>query len=84
MFMKKELYDQFLEEYIREALIYGDQNVDEAASYLLNQRNPRFLVKQEKKLALERAQKVFSAYRDRPLWFVLKCLGLDSDEILNK
>ena len=82
--MKKELYDQFLEEFIREALLYSDQDVDAAASYLMNQRTPRFLVKQEKKLALERAQKVFSAYRDRPLWFVLKCLGLESDQFLKK
>ncbi len=82
--MKKELYDQYLEELIREALIFGDKDVDAAASYLLGQRIPRFLVKQEKKLALERAQKVFSAYRDRPLWFVLKCLGLEADQFLNK
>jgi len=82
--MNKERYDQFLDEFIRAALIYGDQDVDAAASYLMNQRTPRFLAKQEKKLALERAQKVFSAYRDRPLWFVLKCLGLEADQFLNK
>jgi hypothetical protein len=50
----------------------------------MNQRTPRFFVKQEKKLALESAQKVFSAYRDRPLWIVLKCLGLEVDQFLNK
>jgi len=82
--MNKERYDQFLEEFIREALIYGDQDVDAAASYLMSQRTPRLFVKQEKKLALERAQKVFSAYRDRPLWFVLKCLGLEADQFVNK
>lgn len=82
--MNKELFDQFLRDYVREALIYGDQNVDEAANYLMSQRTRRFLVKQEKKQALERAQKVFSAYRDRPLWFVMKCLGLDSDELLSR
>lgn len=78
--MNKELFDQYLREYVREALIYGDQNVDEAANFLQSQRKPRFLVRQEKKLALERAQKVFSAYRDRPLWFVLKCLGLETED----
>ena len=82
--MKKALYDQFLDEYVRAALHHGDQDVDAAASYLMGQRTPRFLVKQEKKLALERAQKVFSAYSDRPLWFVLKCLGLEADQFQNK
>ena len=77
--MNKALYDQYLEDYVQEALTYGNQNVDEAANYLMSQRKPRFLAKHEKKLALERAQKVFSAYRDRPLWFVLKCLGLEAD-----
>jgi hypothetical protein len=32
--MKKELYDQFLEGFIRDALIYGDQDVDGAAPSL--------------------------------------------------
>jgi hypothetical protein len=78
--MNKDLFDQYLRDYVREALIYGDQNVDQAANHLLNQRKPRFLAKKERKIALERAQKVFSAYRDRPLWFVLKCLGIEADE----
>ena len=77
--MKKALYEQYLEDYVREALNYNNHDVDEAANYLLTQRKPRFFAKQEKKLALERAQKVFSAYRDRPLWFILKCLGLDPE-----
>lgn len=77
--MNKELYDQYLEDYVREALVYGNHNIDEAANYLLSIRKPRFLAKHEKKLALERSQKIFSAYRDRPLWFILKCLGLDSE-----
>jgi len=81
--MNQKLYNQFLHEYIREALINGSQSVEGAANYLLSQRNPRFLVKQEKKLALERAQKVFSSYQDRPLWFVLKCLGLESEEFIS-
>jgi hypothetical protein len=79
--MNKDLFDRYLRDYVREALIYGDQKVDGAADYLMNQRKPRFLAKSERKTALERAQKVFSAYRDRPLWFVLKCLGIESDEV---
>jgi hypothetical protein len=79
--MNKELFDQYLREYVREALIYGDQDVDEAANYLFNQRKPGFFSKKEKKQALERAQKIFSAYRDRPLWFIMKCIGLDLDDL---
>jgi hypothetical protein len=79
--MNKALFDQYLREYVREALIYGNKNVDEAANFLLSQRKPGFLSKKEKKDALLRAQKIFTAYRDRPLWFVMKCLGLDSDEL---
>jgi hypothetical protein len=81
--MNKDLFDQYLRDYVREALIYGDKDVDEAANFLLSQRKPGFLSKKEKKEALERAQKVFSAYRDRPLWFVMKCLGLDAEELIN-
>ena len=79
--MNKDLFDQYIREYVREALIYGDKDVDEAANYLLNQKKPGFFSKKEKKIALERAQKIFSAYRDRPLWFVMKCLGVDEEEI---
>jgi len=79
--MNKKLFDQYLRDYVREALIFGDNSVEEAANYILSQKNRRFFVKQEKKLALERAQKIFSAYTDRPLWFVMKCLGIESDEL---
>jgi hypothetical protein len=73
--MNRELFNQYLHDYIREALTYGNKTVDEAANYLLSQKPRRFFAKQEQKEALVRAQKNFSAYRDRPLWFVLKCLG---------
>ena len=78
--MHKELYDQFLHEYIRDALIHGNKNVDEAANYLLGQKTRRFFTRHEKKIALERAQKNFGAYRDRPLWFVLKCMGFTLED----
>jgi hypothetical protein len=73
--MNRELFDKYLHDYIRDALIYSDKNVDEAANYLLSQKTRRFFAKQEQKEALARVQKNFSAYRDRPLWFVLKCMG---------
>ncbi len=82
--MNKERFDQYLKDYIREALIYGDNDVTAAANYLLGQRKPGILAKPEQKQALERAQKVFGSYQDRPLWFVLKCLGLTEAEIRAK
>jgi len=78
--MNKDLFDQYLRDYVREALIVGDHRVDEAATFLASQKTSRFFARNERKLALERAQKVFSAYRDRPLWFVLKCLGFQAGE----
>ena len=66
--MNKDLFDQHLREYVREALIYGDKDVDEAANYLLNQRKPGFLSKTEKKDALVRARKnILSLSRSPPV-----------------
>jgi len=79
--MNHARFNQYLIEYVRQALIHSDKNVEEAASYLMSQRKPGFLSKAEKKQALERAQKIFSAYRDRPLWFVLKCLGITPEQL---
>jgi hypothetical protein len=79
--MNKTIFDQYLREYVREALIFSDNDVEGAANYLLAQKKPKFLAKQEKKQALERAQKIFSAYSDRPLWFVLKCIGVSEEEL---
>ena len=81
--MNNKLYDKYLREYVREALNYGDNNVREASNYLLSQKTPRFFAKQEKKLALQRAQKNFSSYADRPLWFVLKCVGIEPDDLID-
>lgn len=79
--MNQERYQEYLIDYIREALIYSDKDVSAAANYLQSQRTARFFAKAEKKEALRRAQKVFSSYQDRPLWFVLKCLGLQEDDL---
>jgi hypothetical protein len=79
--MNRERYDQYLRDYIREALIYGDNDVREAANWLMAQRTPRFFAKAEQKEALRRAQKVFSSYQDRPLWFVLKCFDLTEEDL---
>ena len=79
--MNRERYDQYLRDYIREALIYGDNDVSAAANWLMEQRTPRFFAKVEQKEALRRVQKVFGSYQDRPLWFVLKCFDLTEEDI---
>jgi len=73
--MNQERLNQYVYNYVKEALIYSDKNVDTAAEYIMSQKTPRFFAKIEQKEALRRVQKNFSAYRDRPLWFVLKTLG---------
>lgn len=79
--MNRERYDQYLLDYIREALIYGDNDVGSAANWLMAQRTPRFFAREEQKEALRRAQKVFNSYQDRPLWFVLKCFDLTEKDL---
>ena len=79
--MNRERYDQYLHNYIREALIFGDNNVGAAANWLMAQRTPRFFAREEQKEALRRAQKVFNSYQDRPLWFVLKCFNLTEEDL---
>ena len=79
--MNKDRYDEYLKNYIREALIYGDNDIGQAANYLMSQRPPRFFAKEEQKEALRRTQKVFSSYQDRPLWFVLKCFDLTENDL---
>ena len=79
--MNRERYNQYLRDYIREALIYGDNDVGEAANWLMAQRTPRLFAREEQKEALRRTQKVFSSYQDRPLWFVLKCFDLTEKDL---
>ena len=79
--MNQELYQQYVIEFISEALIYSDNNVDLAADYLLGKKKPGLFSRSEKKQAFERTQKVFSQCRDRPLWFVLKCMGLSQEDL---
>ena len=79
--MNRERYDQYVRDYIREALIYGDNDVGAAANWLMAQRTSRFFAREEQKEALRRTQKVFSSYQDRPLWFVLKCFDLTEEDL---
>ena len=79
--MNQERYKQYVIAYVKEALSYGDNNADQAADYLQSLKKPGFLSNKEQKEAYVRTQKIFGAYRDRPLWFVLKCLGITQDEL---
>ena len=79
--MNPQKYKEYLIEYIREALIYGDNDIGKAANWLNAQKTSRFFAKEEQKQALKRAQKIFTSYQDRPLWFVLKCFDLTEEDI---
>jgi hypothetical protein len=77
--MDQQIYIKYLKEYTLEALSNAEDNVSLAAEYLEKIPKSKFFVKnkKEKKAALNRAQKVFSASRERSLYVVLKSLGFD-------
>ena len=79
--MNKDRYEEYLKNYIREALIYSDNDIGQAANYLSAQKTSRLFAREEQKEALRRAQKVFTSYQDRPLWFVLKCFDLTEADL---
>jgi hypothetical protein len=81
--MNNEVFQEYLRQLVKEALNYGEGTVTGAASYLSGKKKPFFITRHlaEKRLALERAQKIFGNNRDRPLWFVLKCMGLTLEDI---
>ena len=63
--MNRERYDQYLLDYIREALIYGDNDVGAAANWLMAQRTSRFFAREEQKEALQLAY--FRGYTHRQI-----------------
>ncbi|MEA2007575.1 MAG: hypothetical protein U9O54_00485 [Chloroflexota bacterium] len=77
--MDRKIYHQYLEEYVLEALGKKDDDVSAAADYLQNKKKPSIFAKyrKEKGAALKRARKLLGETRDRPVWIVLKSLGLD-------
>ena len=79
--MNKKKYDEYLLHYIQEALIYGHNDIGQAANWLNAQKTRRFFAKHEQKEALRRTQKIFTSYQDRPLWFVLKCFDLTEEDL---
>ncbi len=77
--MDQQLYQKYLKEYTLEALEKGEDDVTRAAEYLEKKPTPMYFLKgrKEKKAALNKAKKVFSASRERSLYVVLKSLGFD-------
>ena len=79
--MRQTLYFQFLKEIIKEAIEYSDGTPTGISTYLTNKKAPGFFSRPEKREALSRAKKVFATTQDRPLWFVLSCLGLKQNDL---
>lgn len=79
--MNQEKYQQELIDLVQEALTQGENDAAAAADYLNAMKKPGFLASKERKEAFFRARKVLNETRDRPVWFVLKCLGLDENDI---
>jgi len=79
--MDQSRFNTFLVEYIKNALDESDGTADGASNYLSAQKKPGFLAPNEKKEAHQRAKKVFAEMSDRPLWLVLKALGLTAEDL---
>jgi hypothetical protein len=79
--MNQEKYRRELIDLMQEALAYADNDPSRASDYLNGKKEPGFLASKERKEAFSRARKVLSETRDRPTWFVLKCLGLNEDDL---
>ncbi len=79
--MDQSRFTEFLVEYVKKSLDNSDGTADGAASYLAGQKKPGFLAPAEKKEAFQRAKQVFNEMSDRPIWLVLKALGLSNEDL---
>ena len=77
--MDHQLFQKYLKQYTEDALQHAGDDVSTAADYLEKIPRPGLFAKDklEKRAALDRVQKVFSASRERSLYVVLKSLGFD-------
>jgi hypothetical protein len=82
--MDQKRYHEYLIEFTKEALDSTDGTPQGASNYLSTLKKPGILARQEKKEAFRRAKKVFAEMRDRPLWLVLKALGLSVEDVESK
>jgi hypothetical protein len=81
--MNQTRFKQFLIEYTKNALDNSDGTPSGAENYLRSQKKPGMFSPIEKRDAFLRAKKIFSEMPDRPLWLVLKALGLTVEDLEN-
>ncbi len=79
--MDQTRFKQFLIEYTKKALDNSDGTPSGAETFLSAQKKPGVFAPAEKKEAFQRAKKIFSEMPDRPLWLVLKALGLTVEDL---
>jgi len=79
--MDQTRYKNFLIEYTKKALDNSDGTPSGAENYLSSQKKPGLFAPAEKKEAFQRAKKVFSEMPDRPLWLVLKAMGITVEDL---
>ena len=79
--MDQTRYTEFLISYTKSAMDNSDGTSTGADHYLSAQKKPGFFAPTEKKAAFHRVRKVFAEMRDRPVWLVLKALGLSTEEL---
>ena len=78
-----KLYQQYLHQYLKEAVKNSDASVSGIQRYLSDIRPPgRFAMhKKEKTQALADAKRAFEEHRHWPLEIILSQLGVDAQEI---
>jgi len=81
--MNHERYERYLREIVKDAATHSNGTVPGIADFLLAKKKPGRFSTAEEKQAFARARKNFTAYRDRQLWFVLKCMGIKLEELEN-
>ncbi len=79
--MDQTRFKEFLIEYTKKALDSSDGTPAGAESYLNSLKKPGIFAPNEKKEAFQRARKIFTEMPDRPLWLVLKALGLSVEDL---
>jgi len=79
--MDQTRFKDYLIEYTQKALENSDGTPSGAESYFNSQKKPGIFSPNEKKEAFIRAKKIFSEMPDRPLWLVLKALGLTAEDL---
>ena len=79
--MDQTRFKDFLIEYTKKALDNSDGTPTGAEAYFSSHKKPRLFTPAEKREAFLRAKKVFSEMQDRPLWLVLKALGLTVEDL---